>query len=48
MVEAIEVHREGTLAGIPAETYTRALYDLAKTRKLSALVTALEQRYPEL
>jgi hypothetical protein len=48
MVEAIEVHNEGTLAGIPAESYTRALHDLAKTRNLRALQTALEQRYPEL
>jgi ribulose 1,5-bisphosphate carboxylase large subunit-like protein len=48
MVEAIEVHNEGALAGIPAESYTRALYELAKTRNLRALQTALEQRYPDL
>jgi ribulose-bisphosphate carboxylase large chain len=48
MVEAIEVHNEGTLAGVPVEDHTHALYELSKQCQIKALKTALEQRYPSL
>ncbi|MBU6400077.1 MAG: hypothetical protein KGS61_07145 [Verrucomicrobia bacterium] len=46
MREALEVHRSGELRDGPAETHVPALLALARSKKLKALMTALEQRYP--
>jgi len=47
MMQALEVHRSGELRGLPAEKHLTALIALAERQKLSALRTALRQRYPE-
>ena len=46
MTEAIEVHRSGALRGVSAEEHLAALAALADREGLSALKTALRQRYP--
>ncbi len=48
MIQAIEVHRSGTLRNVPADEHTRALFAHAEIQKLAALCDALKQRYPEL
>jgi ribulose 1,5-bisphosphate carboxylase large subunit-like protein len=47
MREAVELWRSGEAAGLPDHPagHAQALYALAKSRKLAALQTALEQRY---
>jgi len=47
MMQALEVHRSGELSGIPSEKHLAALVALAERQKLTALRTALRQRYPE-
>ncbi|SPE56266.1 conserved hypothetical protein [Verrucomicrobia bacterium] len=47
MLQAIEVHRSGELRGVPLEEHAAALAALAERKKLTALVTALRQRYPK-
>jgi len=47
MMQALEVHRSGELRGLPAEKHLPALVALAERQKLSALRTALWQRYPQ-
>lgn len=47
MMQALDVHRSGELRGLPAEKHLPALVALAERQKLSALRTALRQRYPE-
>ena len=47
MLQALEVHRSGVLADTPVTAQTRALMDVARSRKLTALQDALRQRYPE-
>ena len=47
MMQALEVHRSGELSGIPSEKHLPALVALAERQKLTALRTALRQRYPE-
>ena len=48
MMEALDVHRTGVLAEVPASDHTRALMAVARDRRLEALMQALEQRYPSL
>ena len=46
MVQAIEIHRSGELAGAPRDEHLPALAALAERKNLGALRTALRQRYP--
>jgi hypothetical protein len=46
MRQALEVHRSGALADVPIEAQTKALMEVARSRKLTALQDALQQRYP--
>jgi ribulose 1,5-bisphosphate carboxylase large subunit-like protein len=46
MRQAIEVHRSGEMAGIALEDHLEELYSIARRRRLTALLAALEQRYP--
>lgn len=48
MMQALDVHRTGELAGLPPEEHTRALAVVAERKKLRALSAALKQRYPRL
>jgi ribulose 1,5-bisphosphate carboxylase large subunit-like protein len=48
MTQALEIHRTGELRDVSLTKHLAALYALAKGRKLAALRTALEQRYPKL
>ena len=48
MLQAIDVHSSGTLKDIPMEEHLQALYQLAINKKMTALVSALQQRYPNL
>jgi ribulose-bisphosphate carboxylase large chain len=48
MEEALEIHRSGALEDVPAAEHLRALMDLARGRRLDALLQVLPQRYPEL
>jgi ribulose 1,5-bisphosphate carboxylase large subunit-like protein len=48
MMQALDVHRTGELAGLPPEEHTRALATVAERTKLKALSSALKQRYPRL
>ncbi len=48
MLEALDVHRSGELAGTSAEEHLPALAAVARRRNLSALLEALRQRYPEM
>jgi ribulose 1,5-bisphosphate carboxylase large subunit-like protein len=48
MLQAIEVHRSGELAGLPPEDHLPALWSLAQRKGLSELAQALPQRYPAL
>ena len=48
MLQAIEVHRSGSLRDVPVERQVQALFELANRQKLTALQTALHQRYPGL
>ncbi|MCL5098011.1 MAG: RuBisCO large subunit C-terminal-like domain-containing protein [Candidatus Omnitrophica bacterium] len=47
MLEALEIHRSGELRDVPAERHLSELVALAEVRKLTALRSALQQRYPE-
>jgi len=47
MQQAIDVYYSGDLAGVPQDVYLLALMDIAKAKNLSALQTALLQRYPQ-
>jgi ribulose-bisphosphate carboxylase large chain len=47
MTQAIEAHRSGELAGVPAEEYLAALTSLAERNGLGALKEALRQRYQD-
>jgi hypothetical protein len=48
MIQAVEVHRTGSLRGVPSEKHLPALIALAEKQKLKALREALRQRYPEV
>jgi ribulose-bisphosphate carboxylase large chain len=48
MLQALEVHRSGDLAGTSVDNHLAALVGVARTRKLGALGEALRQRYPEV
>ncbi len=48
MIQAIEVHRSGALAGVPPTEHLNALYDHAQRNGLRELALALPQRYPVL
>jgi len=48
MEQAIDVHRSGELRNVPTEEHARSLFALAERKTLSALRSALRQRYPEL
>ncbi|MCR4412198.1 MAG: RuBisCO large subunit C-terminal-like domain-containing protein [Thermoguttaceae bacterium] len=45
MLQALDVHRSGELADVPADRHVKALAAVAKRRGLGALVEALRQRY---
>jgi ribulose 1,5-bisphosphate carboxylase large subunit-like protein len=47
MREALEVHRSGSMAGVPMEKHLDELVALADRQKLVALRRALRQRYPD-
>ncbi len=47
MREALEVHRSGSMAGVPADQHLDELVALADRQKLTALRRALRQRYPD-
>jgi ribulose 1,5-bisphosphate carboxylase large subunit-like protein len=47
MMQAVEIHRSRELAGAAPAEHLPALIAMAESRKLSALRTALRQRYPE-
>jgi ribulose 1,5-bisphosphate carboxylase large subunit-like protein len=46
MLQALEVHRSGELAGTPMDQHVQALAAVARRRSLNALREALRQRYP--
>lgn len=46
MLQALEVHRSGTLAGTSIDDHLAALMAVARERTLTALAEALRQRYP--
>ncbi len=48
MLQAVEVHRSGELAGLTPAEHLPALFALAKRKGLVELATALMQRYPGL
>jgi ribulose 1,5-bisphosphate carboxylase large subunit-like protein len=48
MQQAIAIHEEGALRGVPAEEHLPALWALAHRRGDKELVSALRQRYPGL
>ena len=45
MLQAIEVHRSGEMAGVPAQAHVNVLAAIAQRRGYSALRDALNQRY---
>ena len=47
MQQAVDVHRTGSLRGLPVADYVPALKEIANRRRLSALQRALAQRYPD-
>jgi ribulose-bisphosphate carboxylase large chain len=47
MLQALEVHRSGELAGTSIDDHLTALIAVAKRKNLAALREALKQRYPE-
>jgi ribulose 1,5-bisphosphate carboxylase large subunit-like protein len=48
MLQALEVHRSGELADVPAGQHVKALASVARRRQMRALLAALEQRYPNM
>ena len=48
MLEALDVHRSQVLAEVSPADHVSTLMDVARNRRLTALVRALEQRYPGL
>jgi ribulose 1,5-bisphosphate carboxylase large subunit-like protein len=48
MLQALDVHRSGALAGTSIESHASALAAHARDKHLDALTEALKQRYPEL
>jgi hypothetical protein len=48
MMQALEVHRSGELAGTSIDGHLSALIAIARKSKLTALTEALRQRYPEV
>jgi ribulose-bisphosphate carboxylase large chain len=46
MLQAIEIHRSGALAGISIDRHLSALVELARSRNLKELSESLRQRYP--
>jgi ribulose-bisphosphate carboxylase large chain len=48
MLQALEIHRSGELAGVSAEDHLGALVNAAKRKQLASLLAALRQRYPEI
>ena len=48
MLQALEVHRSGELAGTSVDDHLPALIALARRRNLTALLEALRQRYPKV
>lgn len=48
MQQALEVHRSGELRDVPRERQAAALLGISKRKRLTALVAALRQRYPQL
>ena len=48
MQQSIEIYTTGELNDVPLESYLPRLISLARQKKLSALVTALAQRYPQV
>jgi len=46
MVQALEVHRSGALAGVPMGEHLAAIREVAERGHLRALTRALDQRYP--
>ncbi len=47
MLQALEVHRSGELAGVSIEEHLTAIAAAARRKGLTALSEALRQRYPE-
>jgi hypothetical protein len=48
MLRAIDLHRTGDVPVTPLEAYVTRFAQAARGRHLSALGTALQQRYPSL
>jgi ribulose-bisphosphate carboxylase large chain len=48
MLQALQVHRSGELAGISMDEHLTKLAAIARAKSLTALAEALRQRYPEL
>jgi hypothetical protein len=48
MTQAVEVFRRGELRDVPVEEHVGALAEYAAAASLSALQTALSQRYPAI
>jgi len=46
MHEAVSLHEIGVMADVPMDSHVEVLLQTAKDRKLTALVAALQQRYP--
>ncbi len=46
LTQAIDLHRSGDLNGVAVEGHLAALVNVAQTKKLSALLESLRQRYP--
>jgi hypothetical protein len=47
MLQALELHRSGELAGASADEHLPALVAAARGKRLTALLEALRQRYPQ-
>ena len=48
MLQALELHRSGELAGTSVDEHLAALVAVARRKKLTALLEALRQRYPQI
>jgi ribulose 1,5-bisphosphate carboxylase large subunit-like protein len=48
MQQALNVHRTGEVRDVPRDKQAATLLDIARRKQLTALATAVRQRYPEL
>jgi hypothetical protein len=48
MLQALELHRSGELAGASVDEHLPALVAAARSKRLTALLETLHQRYPQV